>query len=69
MPQTKLWSFIESITNIVVGYSVATLSQYVIFPIFNIHVSFKEHLYIGLWFTLVSLVRSYTLRRIFNKLS
>lgn len=64
--QTKLESFIESLTNILIGYGVALASQLVIFPHFDIHVPFTTNLWIGAWFTLVSLIRSYILRRWFN---
>ena len=66
MQQTKLGSFIESLVNIVIGYTVALLSQLVIFPLFDIHVTFDTNLLIGAWFTLISLIRSYIVRRWFN---
>lgn len=56
----------ESCTNIVVGFGVALLSQLVIFPMYGIHIPFSVDLYITLWFTLISLIRSYCLRRWFN---
>lgn len=65
--QTKVGSLIESFTNILIGYTIAILSQIVIFPLFNIHVPLKTNLGIGLWFTAISLIRSYTIRRFFNK--
>lgn len=66
MEQTKLGSLIESLMNIVIGYGVAILSQVVIFPWFDIHVPLKTNLWIGAWFTVISLVRSYIIRRWFN---
>jgi len=66
MSQTRTMSFIESCVNIAVGYGVAVLSQILIFPIFNIHIPFKSNLLIGIWFTGISLVRSYCIRRWFN---
>ena len=66
--QTKTQSLIESIINILIGYGVAVGSQMLIFPWFNIHVAAKTNIYIGLWFTLISLIRSYALRRCFNEL-
>lgn len=64
--QTRLGSLLESGVNVVIGYVVALISQIVIFPIFDINVSLETNLWIGCWFTLVSLVRSYVLRRWFN---
>jgi len=66
MNQTKLGSLIESLMNIFIGYGVALLSQILIFPMFDIHISLSTNLWIGAWFTLISLVRSYVIRRWFN---
>lgn len=68
MSQSRTASFIEALANITVGYSVALLSQLLIFPIFGIHVSLSDNLLIGAWFTVISLARSYVLRRWFNGL-
>lgn len=69
MSQTKKHSFIESITNVAVGYGVALLSQIVIFPYFGIKVSLKQNMVIGCFFTVISILRSYVLRRIFTRLT
>lgn len=70
MQQTRKYSFIESITNIICGYGVAVLSQIIIFPFFNIRIPLSDNFIIGLWFTVISLGRSYALRRFFtNKTS
>ena len=67
--QTKTQSIIESITNIAIGYSVAIVSQLAVFPLFNINVTIQDNLMIGLYFTVISLVRSYVIRRYFNKIN
>ena len=64
--QSKTQSLIESIANIAIGYGVAVLSQIIIFPWFGIFIGLEENLWIGLWFTVISLIRSYSLRRLFN---
>lgn len=66
MNQTRAGSLIESLMNIAIGYGVALLSQIAIFPLFDIHVSISTNLWIGAWFTLISLIRSYIIRRWFN---
>ena len=48
------------------GFGVALLSQIVVFPLFDIHVGLSTNLGIGAWFTAISLVRSYVIRRWFN---
>ena len=67
MNQTKKGSFAEAITNILIGYFVALLSQIVIFPLVGVEASFDQNILIGLLFTIVSLLRSYTVRRIYNR--
>ena len=67
--QLKRHSALESITNVLAGYGGAIASQVLIFPWFGIHVSIRTNLWIGAWFTLISLVRSYFLRRIFTHLT
>lgn len=68
MTQSRLLSAIESVANVAVGYGVALASQIVVFPWFDIHVPLSTNLWIGAWFTVISLVRSYVLRRWFNGL-
>jgi hypothetical protein len=66
LDQSKLGSCIESCMNIAIGYGVALASQLIIFPLYGIHISLSTNLWIGLWFTSISLVRSYVIRRLFN---
>jgi hypothetical protein len=44
------------------------MSQIMIFPLFGIRVPVSDNLLIGLWFMVISLIRSYALRRFFNSL-
>lgn len=61
-------SFVESLTNVAVGYSVAVTAQIGIFPMFGIDVTLSDNLMIGAIFTGISILRSYTLRRIFEEI-
>ena len=66
--QSKRRSLSESLSNVAVGMGVAIASQYAIFPMFGIHgMSFGHHLGITCWFTAISIIRSYLLRRWFNR--
>ena len=65
--QSRWMSLLESMTDIAVGYCLAILTQVLVFPLFGLSVSFSENLGIGMVFTVVSLVRSYALRRLFNR--
>lgn len=67
--QSRWMSLVESLTNIAVGYGLAVLTQILVFPLFGLQASLGENLLIGAMFTAVSLVRSFALRRIFNRLS
>lgn len=66
--QTRLASFIESCLNVLIGFGVALLSQLLVFPLFGIHIPLSQNLAIGLIFTVISIIRSYWVRRLFNYL-
>jgi hypothetical protein len=68
MKQSRLMSLVESLANVLVGYGVAVATQMAVFPIFGLAVTVTENLLIGLIFTVVSIVRSYALRRGFEAL-
>jgi hypothetical protein len=59
-------SMVEAITNVVVGYGVAVMTQILIFPIFGLHTTLAQNLQMGLLFTGVSIIRSFLLRRLFE---
>jgi hypothetical protein len=67
--QKKSHSLIESLVNVLIGYIIALLAQLSIFPLFGINISMSDNLMIGALFTIVSIVRSYALRRLFNYIS
>ena len=66
--QSRKLSLIESVVNIAIGYLVAVLAQIVIFPMFGLQVTIGQNLKIGLCFMVISLVRSYFVRRLFERL-
>lgn len=66
--QSRLESLIEAAINVALGYMVALGAQLVVFPLFSINIPLSSNIAIGMIFTLVSLVRSYALRRLFNYL-
>ena len=65
--QKKKHSFIESIINVLIGYFIAVLSQIIIFPFFGVDIPLRDNFIIGGYFTLISIIRSYTVRRFFTK--
>ena len=66
MKQTRRHSAMESVANVIIGYSVALVSQILIFPLFGIFLPLSSNLEIGAYFTVISLIRSYVLRRLFT---
>ena len=66
MKQTKKQSLIESITNVSIGYIISLLSLFLIFPLLGIESSVSKNLIITLYFTAISILRSYIIRRHFN---
>ena len=68
MTQSRTMSAVESVANVVIGYGVALATQVVVFGSLGLSVSLAQNLWIGAVFTVVSLARSYLLRRVFNRL-
>jgi hypothetical protein len=68
MKQSRAMSFVEAVANVVVGYGVAVVTQILIFPVFGLHTTLAQNLKMGAVFTIVSLGRSYALRRFFERI-
>jgi hypothetical protein len=64
--QPRWLSFVEAVTNIVVGYGLAVLTQIIVFPLFGLHASLGENFLLAALFTCISLIRSFAIRRLFN---
>lgn len=60
--------FLEAIANVLIGYTVAVLTQILIFPVFGLHITLGQNLKLGAAFTVVSILRSFVLRRLFETL-
>jgi hypothetical protein len=67
MPQSRRLSLLEAMINVVVGYVLAVLTQLIVFPWFGLTASLQDNLAIGAAFVGVSLIRSYALRRVFER--
>jgi len=68
MKQSRRMSFVEAIANVAVGYGVAVTTQVLVFPVFGLQASLADNLLIGAVFTVVSIGRSYLLRRVFEEI-
>ncbi len=70
MSQSKLASLVEVATNMAVGFIVSVYAQAVIFPMYGFStLSLTENVQIVTIFTIISMVRSYLVRRFFNWLT
>ena len=68
MQQSRVMSLVESVANVFVGYALAVITQILIFPVFGLHMTLAQNLKMGAVFTVVSLARSYVLRRVFERI-
>lgn len=64
--QSKIWSLVEAWINVLIGFWVAVLAQMTIYPYFGIETTFGDNVNIALFFTAISIARSYVVRRAFN---
>ena len=68
MKQSRAMSLVESLANVIVGYGVAVVTQVLIFPTFGVHVTLAQNLMISAAFTVMSICRSFALRRLFESI-
>lgn len=66
MTQTRLGSFIEAWINVLIGYWINFGANLLVLPLFGFNVTVTQNLGIGAIFTVISVVRSYAIRRWFN---
>jgi len=59
-------SLAESVANIVLGYGIALVSQILLFPVFGMHMTLAQNLKLAGAFTIISICRSFALRRLFE---
>ncbi len=68
MRQSRFMSGVEAAANVVFGYLLAVLGQLLVFPAVGLDATLRQSLQIGAAFTVLSLARSYALRRFFSRL-
>jgi hypothetical protein len=64
--QSKKWSVIENIVNVVTGFAIAQLLILYMLPLWGFDTNIHQSLGISAVFTTVSFARGYICRRIFN---
>lgn len=67
--QSRRLSWVEAGANVAVGYAISVVATAVVLPAFGYRVSGTDALGISAIFTIISLLRSYALRRLFNWIS
>ena len=65
--QSKKLSALESMANTVVGFTLSVLAGFIIFPLFGLETTPLDNLGIVLCFTTISFIRSYLIRRYFER--
>ena len=65
--QSRLASFIEALTNVGIGMVVSLVGQVVVSHWYNLPLNFAQNMQIVLFFTVLSVARSYFVRRWYNR--
>jgi len=65
--QSRKRSFIESWVNIFIGYAINFTANMIFLPMFGFDITITQNLWLGAIFTIISLIRSYCIRRIFTR--
>lgn len=64
--QSPRSAIVEAWINILLGFSVNFLANFLIFPLVGVHIGAAENFLVGWIYTAVSIVRQYAIRRWFN---
>jgi hypothetical protein len=64
--QNKIDSALESVTNVIVGFTINFTANMFVFPLFGWSISVTQNIALGACYTAISLVRSYVIRRAFD---
>ena len=64
--QSRMMSAAEAVANVLVGYVISLAATAVVLPAFGYAVTVSDAVGISLVFTVISLARSYLIRRAFN---
>ena len=67
MRQTKLGSFYEACINVAIGFGINFIANLIILPLFGFNITLLDNFYIGLLYTIISVARSYVVRRWFDR--
>lgn len=68
MTQSRRGSLLEACINVLIGYSINFAANLLIFPLFGWHISVAQNLLLGVFYTAISIARTYCIRRWFNSM-
>lgn len=66
MRQSRLGSFLEASINVAIGLAISLVANALVFPLFGFHPDLWQNIRISAIYTLISIARSYVIRRWFN---
>ncbi len=64
--QSKKDSLIESLTSTTIGWLISFIANMLVLPLFGYNINLTDGLLISIMFTIISVVRGYVIRRVFN---
>jgi hypothetical protein len=67
--QSRISSLIETLLNTFSGFIVAYISAMIVYPMFGFNITAEQNFYLTSIFTVVSIIRGYIWRRIFNAIT
>lgn len=67
-PQSRAGSAVEATANVAIGFLLAFVLQGLLYPVVGIATTPQTNLLIAAVFTLVSVIRSYLVRRVFEQI-
>lgn len=67
--QSKIQSALEVIAGLCIGFMVSVAAGRILYPLYGLKVGIGANITLTLWFTVLSLVRGYLVRRLFNWIS
>lgn len=66
MNQSRIGSLIEACMNVAIGFAINFCANLLILPLIGFHITVGQNLFIGVLYTVISVARSYVVRRWFN---
>lgn len=66
MRQTRWGSLAETVFSTAVGFGISWVANMVVLPMFGFKISSSQAFWVGVIFTVISVIRGFLIRRFFN---